>query len=281
MLDVVLDTVMDALKLLPFLFVAFILMEFFEHKLSNKNKNVIQKSGKFGPFIGGLLGAFPQCGFSALATNLYVGRIITLGTLISIYLSTSDEMLPIMLSEGTNIDVIIKLISIKVIVGIIFGFIIDLVFRTTKIELEHIHDICDDEHCDCEHGILKSSIKHTFNILIFILIVTFALNMIMEYFGEDALKNIFLKNNIFGSFVSSLVGLIPNCGASVIITELYLKDVITLGSCIAGLLTGSGVALLILFRTNHKLSENLKIVALLYSIGVIVGIIIDLFGVTI
>ena len=168
MLDVILDTLIDAVKLLPFLFVAFLLMEFFEHKLSNKNKTIIKKSGKFGPLLGGLLGAFPQCGFSALATNLYVGRIITLGTLISIYLSTSDEMLPIMLSEGTNIDIIIKLISIKVIVGIIFGFIIDLLFRKTKIEIDHIHDLCDDEHCDCEHGIIKSSIKHTFNICYFI-----------------------------------------------------------------------------------------------------------------
>ena len=280
MLDVILDTLIDAVKLLPFLFVAFLLMEFFEHKLSNKNKTIIKKSGKFGPLLGGLLGAFPQCGFSALATNLYVGRIITLGTLISIYLSTSDEMLPIMLSEGTNIDIIIKLISIKVIVGIIFGFIIDLLFRKTKIEIDHIHDLCDDEHCDCEHGIIKSSIKHTFNILIFIIVVTFILNITMEYFGEDFLSKVFLKNNMFSSFISSLVGLIPNCGASVIITELYLNKVITLGSCIAGLLTGSGVAILILFRTNHDAKENIKIISMLYFIGVICGILIDLIGVT-
>lgn len=276
MIDIILDTLIDGLKILPFLFLAFLLMEYFEHKLSNKSKETIQKSGKFGPFVGGLIGAFPQCGFSVAATNLYVGRIITLGTLMAVYLSTSDEMLPILLSEGTDIGTIIELISIKVIIGIIVGILIDLIFKRNKIEINHIHDICDDEHCDCEHGIIKSSIKHTINIFVFILVITFILNFIMDYYGEEVLSKIFLKDSIFSPFVSSLVGLIPNCGSSVIITELYLNDAIKMGSAIGGLLTNSGIAIIVLFKTNHNIKENIKILTLLYFIGVICGLIINM-----
>lgn len=280
MLDIVLDTLIDALKILPFLFLTFLLMEYFEHKLSNKSKETIKKSGKFGPIIGGIIGAFPQCGFSVAATNLFIGRIITLGTLISVYLSTSDEMLPILISEGAEISLIAKILLIKVIIGILFGIIIDLIFRKA-IEVNHIHDICEEEDCDCEHGILKSSIKHTIKVILFIIIISFVLNFVMENYGEEQLEKLFLKNNIFSSFISGLVGLIPNCGSSVVITELYLNKVITLGSTIAGLLTNSGVALILLFKSNHNMKENLKIVTIMYSIGVICGIIIDLVGITI
>ena len=279
MLDIVQDTLIDALKILPFLFITFLLMEFFEHKLSNKSKETIKKSGRFGPILGGIMGAFPQCGFSVAATNLFIGRIITLGTLISVYLSTSDEMLPILISEGAEVSLIAKILLIKVIIGILFGIIIDLIFRKA-IEVNHIHDMCEDEHCDCEHGIFKSSIKHTIKILLFIIIISFVLNYVMENYGEEQLEKLFLKDNIFSSFISSLVGLIPNCGSSVVITELYLNKVITLGSTIAGLLTNSGVALILLFKSNHNMKENLKIVAIMYSIGVICGIIIDLIGIT-
>ena len=189
-------------------------------------------------------------------------------------------MLPILLSEGTNIGVIIKLITLKVVIGIIWGIIIDFIFRS-KIEKNNIHDICEEDHCDCEHGIFKSSIKHTLNIALFIFIISFILNIIMEYYGIEKLEHIFLNNNILGSFVSSLIGLIPNCGASVVITELYLNNLLSLGSAMAGLLTGSGVALLVLFKTNHNLKDNIKIVSLVYILGVISGIIIDLIGLTI
>ena len=280
MLDIILDTLIDALKILPFLFITFLLMEYFEHKLSNKSKETIKKSGKYGPILGGIIGAFPQCGFSVAATNLFIGRIITLGTLISVYLSTSDEMLPILISEGAKASVIFKILLIKVVIGIIFGIIIDLIFRKT-IEVNHIHDICEDDHCDCEHGIFKSSIKHTLKVMIFIILITFVLNTAMEKFGEEALEKLFLKDNIFSSFISSLVGLIPNCGSSVVITELYLNKVITLGSTISGLLTNSGVALILLFKSNHNMKENLKIVSLMYLIGIICGIVIDLIGITI
>lgn len=280
MLDIILDTVKDSVKILPFLFITFLIMEFFEHKLSNKSKEKLEKSGKFGPLLGGVFGAFPQCGFSVAATNLYVAHIITLGTLIAVYLSTSDEMLPILLSKGASFTLILKFVFIKILIGIIFGFIIDLIFKK-KLEADHIHEICDDDHCDCDHGIIKSSIKHTLNIFIFLLIISFLLNFVMAYYGEDKLRNLLLDNNIFSPFISSLIGLIPNCGASVIITELYLSNVISFGSALSGLLTGSGVAILVLFRVNHNIKENLKILSLIYFIGVFCGIIINLLGINI
>ena len=273
MLDVILDTLMDLLKLLPFLFVAFLILEFIEHKLSNKSKDKIAKAGKLGPLVGSLLGAVPQCGFGSMATNLYAARVISLGTLISIYLSTSDEMLPIMLSENVEISFIIKILSIKVLIGLVCGFLIDMFYR--KKEVNHIVDMCEDEHCDCEHGILKSSLKHTFNIIIFIAIISFIINIAMYYLGEDSLSKLFMKDSIFGPFISSLVGLIPNCGASVAITELYLNNSISMGSLIGGLLTGSGVSLLVLFKTNKNIKENINILLTLYTIGVIFGTIID------
>ncbi len=276
MIDVIMDTLLDAVKLIPFLFITFLLMEFFEHKTTNKNKNAIKKAGRFGPFIGSLLGAFPQCGFSAAATNLYATRIISLGTLISIYLSTSDEMLPIFLSENVEISFIIKILLIKIAIGMFFGFLIDLLIR--RKEETQVGDFCHNEHCHCEHGIIKSAIKHTISIVLFIIVIEFFLNIGFSYLGEDNISKLFFKDSFFGPFVSSLIGLIPNCGASVVITELYLNNVITYSSMISGLLTGSGVGLLILFKTNKNKKDCLKILGLVYIIGVISGLIIQLIN---
>lgn len=272
MLDIILDTLIDSLKMLPFLFVAFLLIELIEHKFSDKTKEIISSSGKFGPFLGGALGAVPQCGFSILATNLYITRIVSLGTLIAIYLSTSDEMLPILISHNVSITEIIKLLSIKVIISIIIGFIIDLIYHNNKKSDFHI---CEDSDCDCEESIIKSSLIHTLKTISFIVLITFFLNTLFTYFNEDVIKNIMSQNKILAPFLASLIGLIPNCGSSVMITELYLNSVITLGSTMAGLLTGSGVALLILFKSNKNIKENLVILSLVYSIGVISGIIIN------
>lgn len=276
MLDVIIDTLLDALKLLPFLFITFLLMELFEHKMTNKNKNIIKKSGKLGPLLGSILGAFPQCGFSVAATNLYATRIISIGTLISIYLSTSDEMLPILLSEKVEFSFILKILLIKVVIGMIFGFLIDL-FIKKKEEVE-IEEFCHEGHCDCEHGIIKSAVKHTLNITLFILIIGFFLNLGFSYLGEEQISKLFFKDSFFGPFISSLIGLIPNCGASVIITELYLNNVITYASMISGLLTGSGVALLILFRVNKDKKDSFKIMGLVYLIGVVSGLVLQLIN---
>ena len=278
MKEIILDTLFDALKLIPFLFIAFLIMEYIEHKFSKQSKSKITKAGKFGPFIGSLLGAIPQCGFSVMATNLYATRIITVGTLISIFLSTSDEMLPILISNGEKAGVIFKILLIKVLIGMIIGFIIDFVLRNkNKSENDYeIKDFCLEHHCDCNHSILKSTLKHTFNITLFIMVVTFLLNIGIYYLGEENIGKLFLKDSFFSPFISSLIGLIPNCGASVILTELYLNGVVSLASCIAGLLTGSGVALLVLFKVNKDKKENIIILLSLYLIGALSGVLIEI-----
>ena len=282
MFDIVLDTLLDALKLLPFLFLAFLLIEFIEHKLSKKSKKIIEKSGYLGPLLGGTLGLVPQCGFSVLATNLYITRIISLGTLISIYLSTSDEMLPILIMEKASFSVIFKILLIKFIIGISAGFIIDFILRKSKRKQKkkkEDYSICHDEHCHCdEEGIFLAALTHTLKTLFFIIIVSFVLNIIMTYLGEDYISKIFMKDNILSPFLASLIGLIPNCSASIILTELYVGGAISFASVISGLLTGSGVALLVLFKSNKNLKENLTILALIYLIGAFSGIIIELFS---
>ncbi len=278
MLDIVLDTLMDVLKLIPFLFIAFLLIELIEHKFSDKSKEKLLKSGKIGPLAGGLLGVLPQCGFSVMATDLYVGRIITLGTLIAVYLSTSDEMLPILISERVELSVILKILLIKVLIGIVAGFIIDFVINKKHIDKNKDFDICEDDDCHCEKGILHSTIVHTLKTLLFILIITFILNVLMHYVGENAISKIFMKDSIFAPFLASLVGLIPNCGSSIALTELYLNNALSYASLIAGLLTNSGIGLLILFRSNKDVKENLFILTLIYLIGVISGIVIEIIS---
>lgn len=277
MLDIILDTVLDTLKLIPFLFVTFIVIEYLEHRINNEK--IIIKSKKFGPFLGGLLGVFPQCGFSASATNLYATRIITVGTLISVYLSTSDEMLPILLASKVDFSVIFKILFLKFLIGVFVGFLIDLLFRK-KDELK-IDELCVHEHCNCDHShsIIKSSLKHTVSITLFVFISSFLINIAFDYLGQDFLEKIFMKGTIFSHFLSSLVGLIPNCGASIMITELYLNNTLSFGATMSGLLTGAGIGVLILFRTNKNLKENIFILSILYLIGVFVGFLIDFFGI--
>lgn len=277
MVDIILDTLIDAIKILPFLFLAFLIIELVEHKFSRQSKKIIAKSGKFGPVVGATLGLVPQCGFSVLATNLYITRIITLGTLIAVYLSTSDEMLPILLSRRVEGILILKIFGIKLLVAILAGVVID--FKRRKIDVSPInYDLCEDEHCHCEKNILLSSLHHTFKTLLFISIITFILNFIMMVMGEDILSKIFMKDNLLGPVFASLVGLIPNCASSVMLTELFLGGAISFSSMIAGLLTGSGVALLVLFRANKNMKDNLKILFLVYFIGAISGIILELMG---
>lgn len=272
------DTLIDAVKLIPFLLIAYLIMEYIEHKTTNKTREVIKKSGRFGPFIGSILGAFPQCGFSVTATNLYAGRVITIGTLFAVYLSTSDEMLPILLSEGVSGTLILKILGIKILIGMIFGVIIDLVlnkFYKAKKEENKIESICEHDHCHCEEGIWKSAIKHTISILIFIIIISLLLNIIIEVIGEDTLAGLVSDNLILSSFISALIGLIPNCASSVILTQLYLSNVLSLGAMIGGLLVNAGVGLIILFKVNHNQKENISILSGLYVIGVISGILLQ------
>ena len=285
MLEVIEETLLDSIKLIPFLFIAYLIMEYIEHKTSKKSRETIKKSGKFGPLIGSFLGIFPQCGFSVVATNFYAGRVITLGTLISVYLTTSDEMIPIMISEAVPLWTILKILFVKLVIGIAAGFVIDFVLRlinkNKKIEEENIVDLCEHDHCHCEKGILKSSIHHTLSIFVFILIVTFIINTAIYFIGEENISNILLNKPIFGPIVSSLIGLIPNCASSVIITNMYLKNVINVGTMIAGLLVNAGVGLVVLFKTNKKIKEKIAIICLLYIVGVISGIVLEFLKFTV
>lgn len=272
MLDCIVDALLDTIKVIPFLLLAFFIIELIEHKLDSQK--IIKFSNKKGPILGSLLGIIPQCGFSTLATNLYITRIISLGTLISIYLSCSDETLLILISEKANLNLIIGIIAIKILIGFICGFIIDLLIKP---QTHGNYHICENEHCHCEKSYIKSSIYHTLKISSFIFIINIILNSIFEFGLENYLTNLFLNNKIAGPLLCSLIGLIPNCASSVILTKLYLVNSITFGSLMAGLLTNSGLGLLILYKSNKNLKENIFITLLVYLIGITFGLLINCF----
>lgn len=282
MQDIIIDTLSDGIKLLPFLFITYLVMESIEHKTSQKIRQIMKKSGKWGPVIGGILGIVPQCGFSTAASNLYAGRIITLGTLTAVFLSTSDEMLPILISQKAPSHTILRILLVKAAVGILAGAVIDLLMQAKKgaqqeeLRIEHM---CDHQHCHCGEGkIIKSAVSHTLQIFSFIILISFLLNLLIGYVGEDILAAFISEKSILGPMVAGLIGLIPNCASSVVLTQLYLEGVLSAGSMTAGLLAGSGVGLLVLYRVNDDLRENIKITFILYGIGVVSGILIEMTG---
>lgn len=283
MLDIITETIVDSIKILPFLFLSYLLIEYIEHKSSQKLQKALSTSGKYSKVAGGLLGILPQCGFSAVAANLFSGRLITIGTLISVFLATSDELIPIMISHPEMTKDLVIILIVKLLIAIIAGSIIDGVLNKRKKKEskydehemhEHVHEICKD--CDCEHGMIKSTIRHTLSIFFFLLIITFGINLIVEFIGEENFSKIILSGSIFQPFVASIIGLIPNCAASVLLSSLYIEGTLSLGSIIAGLSTGAGVGSIILFKTNKNIKENLKILGLVYIIGAVCGIIIDI-----
>lgn len=286
LLDALIDTCLDTLKIAPFLFLIYLLMEFIENKAEDKTNRILAKAGRVGPVVGGLLGVIPQCGFSAACSTLFSGRVITLGTLIAAYLSTSDEMLPIMISAGSNPLTILKILGAKVVIGMVAGLIIDLVchaFRKRRGDGDQqvaIHELCEREGCKCEDGILKSALHHFLHIIIYIFAFTLVLNIAVGFIGEDNISTLFVNVPVVGSLISGLVGLIPNCASSIVITNLYLNGIISSGVMMSGLLVGSGVGLLVLFRTNKPLKHNLGIAGLLYIIGVGFGILIDILKIS-
>ncbi len=279
-LEILKETVIDSVKLIPFLFITYLIMEYIEHKTSEKVKEKIEKSGKFGPIIGGLVGIFPQCGFSVSATNLYATRVITLGTLIAVYLTTSDEMLPILLTEAVPVNTILTILGIKLVIGIVAGLIVDFVLHKIKKqnnkEHENIGEFCEHEHCHCEKGIVKSAINHSVNIFLFIFVTTLIINCVINLVGEEAISNVISSNFIFGPIIAGLIGLIPNCASSVILTELFIENIISMPILITGVLVNAGVGTLVLFKTNKNIKENIQIISLLYVIGVISGFILEI-----
>lgn len=278
LLEILQETSLDTLKLIPFLFITYLIMEYIEHKTSDKVKDKIQKSGKFGPLLGAIVGIFPQCGFSVSATNLYAARVITLGTLMSVYLTTSDEMLPILLTEAIPVTIILTILGIKLIIGIIAGFAIDAIIRLIKRdkkEEQKIEELCEHEHCHCEEGIVISAAKHTLNIIVFIFLITLVINGVITLIGEEAIANFISQNLVLGPIIAGFIGLIPNCASSVILTELFVENVISIPVLISGVAVNAGVGLLVLFKTNKNIKENLSIIGLLYAIGVLSGIILQ------
>ncbi len=281
MSEIIMDSVSDSVKLLPFLFLTYLFMEWLEHKTGSAARNRIRTAGKLGPVWGGLLGVIPQCGFSAAATSLFSGHVITAGTLIAVYLSTSDEMLPIMISNAVPAATIIRILACKAGIGILSGLVMEYIYThiLKKKEKEmDIHEICEEEHCNCEHGLISSAAAHTLHVFLYIFLISLALNIIIGLVGEETLAGLFTGAPVVGELIAALVGLIPNCASSVVITQLYLEHIIGAGAMMAGLLVNAGVGLLILCRLNHDTVQNLKIIGTLYGLGVLWGIIIELSG---
>ena len=339
------DALLDTVKLIPFLFITYVIMEWLERKTAGRQANVLKKAEKLGPLFGGVLGIVPQCGFSLMASNLYSGGVIGAGVLIAVFMSTSDEMLPIMLSnDAISAGTIAKILAAKAIIAVITGYIVGFVLdrlrkpvEVKKIEHGHahqephghmhgkaaaegvqhpqnivynnikgekaegghvhdyvhehshdhghygeknIHEVCEQEHCDCEGGVLRSALVHTAKIAIFIFIFTLVINIVIESVGEDTIARIFNDVPVLGEAAAALVGLIPNCAASVIITELYLQGILSAGAMMSGLLVSAGVGLVVLFRMNrHRPAENIRIAAVLYASGLIWGLLINAAGI--
>ena len=276
-----LHTLTDTAKVLPFLFLTYLLMEFLEHKAGDGVEKGIKRAGRFGPLAGGALGLVPQCGFSAAASGLYTGRVITTGTLIAVYLSTSDEMLPILISTGAEIPLIIKLLGTKLFIGVAAGFCIDGVAylirqRRGAKPQPQIEDLCERENCDCGNHFVLSALKHTLYITLFLLLFTFIMNLTVELVGEETIGALVLNRPVLGSVLAALVGLIPNCASSIVLTSLYMEGVLSSGAMLSGLLVNAGVGIAVLFRNNRPVRDSLRILLVLWCIAVLSGILIDI-----
>lgn len=275
LVDAVMDTTFDCLKMLPFLFVAFILIEALEHYSSDFTAKALAKVGKAGPVVGAVAGCVPQCGFSVMAANLYAGGIISVGTLLSVFIATSDEAVLIIMSNPERIREVGILLAAKVIIAVTAGYIIDIFFRNQIATVKESGNLCKDCGCDEEDaGIWKPAWHHTIRIFIYLFIFTGILNLCIEIFGIEQLSKFLLGNTIFQPVIAAIIGLIPNCAASVILTQLYLNGAISFASVIAGLCTGAGVGLVVLFKMNRNRRENLKIVGVLFLVAVAAGMII-------
>lgn len=277
-IEVLEEALIDTLKVIPFLFLAYLLLEATEHRAEEHSVKWVDKAGKWGPVIGSALGVIPQCGFSAATTNLYAGGVITRGTMLAVFLSTSDEMLPILISRHAPGSFILNVLAFKFLVGLTVGFLVDLTEKRHQKPLDKqksIEDLCEQEGCNCEDGVLKSAVFHTLKITAFLFVTSLIMGLFVEAVGPEHLAHFILNKPVAGELLSGLVGIIPNCAASVIITELYLSGGMSLGAMLSGLLVSAGVGILVLFRINKDVKDNLLTVGLLYAAGVIFGLLAD------
>lgn len=323
-LDALKDGLLDTLELVPFLFLTYLAMEALEHASAQRAKSIVERAGASGPIWGAVLGAVPQCGFSAMAATLFSARVITLGTLVAVILSTSDEMLPVFLADGAPASRIAALVGAKVAVGLVAGLAIDAVARATHHTPEstlHIHELCERDHCHCDdvdtlfdvapsaankshapethleyahhdhahHGttgraaffhIVRSAAIHTVQVTAFVLVITLVLDVAVALVGEGAVAALAGTHPIRAIIVCALIGLIPNCGASVALSELFLSGTIGAGPAFAGLLVSGGVGFLVLYRTNQHPRQNIAITALVWGIGVVCGVAVSFVGIT-
>jgi len=279
------DTIRDTLTLVPFLFLTYVAMEWLERKTAEQSVALLSRIGKFSHIAGAGIGLIPQCGFSAAAASLYSGGVITAGTLLAVFLSTSDEMIPIFLSSLAGASTIGRILAAKFVIALVSGIAVDLIAKLIhhRSETKHIHDLCEREHCGCEDeegGILHSALIHTLKITGFIFVISLALSLMMEVIGKDALASLLTGAPIAGTVATAVIGLIPNCAASVAISEMYLEGLLTSGQLMSGLLVGAGVGILVLVRTNNKTKENVKVIGTLLLLGIVWGILIDTLGIT-
>ena len=354
LIDILLDAGKDTLSLVPFLLVTYLALETLEHVAGDRVNGAIKRAGAAGPVVGSLLGIVPQCGFSAMAATLYAGRVVTLGTLVAVFLSTSDEMLPLLLAEQVPVQTMAMLLVSKALIALTTGFIVDAAIRGLRrnarahaairrtvlgtaanpahvncahddhtggdiidevaeagVSADHIHELCERDHCGCdddegEHGhghhhdyghadehhhdhghshegapvlsIIRSAISHTVQVSVFIFLVTLILVAVLETFGESAIEQFLRGNEMLAVLGSALVGLIPNCSASVVITQLYLEGALQLAPMLAGTLISAGVGYLVLFRTNRSARENALFLVMMYVIGAGWGLVLSAFG---
>ena len=276
--EVFLHGIEETLRLVPFLFLTYLLIEYIEHKAKDRAEAFISRSGALAPIFGGLVGAIPQCGFSAAASNLYSGGVITLGTLIAVFLSTSDEMLPILISGNFSIRSIVTILVYKTSVAIVCGVIVNLVYRPSskaKMVETHCSEECECHHDHCDGGLLRPALIHTLKISGFILLVTLAINSAIYFLGEDALVSILPEIPLISHLITAIFGLIPNCAASVVLTTLAAEGFISVGEMMAGLLSGAGIGLAVLLRRNRPRRENVVILLLIVIIGAVFGLLAD------
>lgn len=276
-IDVFMDTALDSLRMLPFLFAAFLLIEALEHYSTAFINQILSKINKAGPLVGALLGCVPQCGFSVMSANLYSSGVVSLGTLLAVFLATSDEAVLLLMAHPESVGTILPLLVTKLIIAMTAGYITDFfIAHKFSTPQHHLGDLCD--HCGCHdhHGIVKPACKHALQLFAYIFIFSGILNLLLSFVDLHTLSAFLLKGSLLQPFLAALIGFIPNCAASVVLTELYMSGALSFASVIAGLCTNAGVGLVVLFEVNKNHKEDLKIAGLLYLFAVAAGLILTI-----